>query len=958
MLSTAVMICSATLLANAPTTQMPQIPELKFEKYVLANGLNVILHEDHSTPIVGTNVWYHVGSKDERPGRTGFAHLFEHMMFQGSKHYDKVYFGPLQRVGGQLNGSTAMDRTNYWETVPSNYLELALWMESDRMGFLLPAMTQEKLDNQRDVVKNERRQSYENRPYGLVHEVILAALYPPNHPYSWPTIGSMKDITRASREDIADFFRRYYHPANASLCIAGDFNPAEAKRLVAKYFGPLPAGPKVTHPEPSTPVLTEEKRIQMTDRVGLARVYIVWPTPRQLTQEDAALDILGHVLAGGKTSRLYKALVREKQIAQDVQAYQDGQELTGEFAVVSTIRTGHTAAEVEAVIQEEIGRIQNEKPTGEEIDRAVNSFESHTIRSLESISGFGGRADRLNMYNILAGDPGYMVKDFARYGKVDAASVTAVAKKYLGPGRVVVEVVPGKEVTIAPDPLKPADAAREEMAKKAELRGREGEGTRGGGSLAQSLATDASESGRESLPHGSKEPKFQLPPIQRTRLSNGMEVLLVEKHELPLVNLHLLFSSGRAEDPADKPGLAEMTAAVWDEGTQKRTAEQIADELAGMGATLSVGADWDSTNVRLFTLKRHLAKALNVYVDVLRNPAFPQQELDRQRLAVLGRLTQVRNEPLALAPMAVNQLLYGAEHPYGHPQLGNPAVLRQMSSDELKNFHAATYRPEQAGLIAVGDITMAELTAALEPSLGEWKSAAGDLPEKKFPSVPPSKPTSLVLIDKPGAAQSVIEVALVGTMRKSPDYFPLSVMNAVFGGQFSSRLNLNLREQKGYTYGARSMFEWRVREAGPFVGSTSVQTAVTAAALTEFLKELDGMVGARPVEAKELDFCQKYITRGYMSSFETASQVATQLETLFTYKLPDDYFNTVVPNVEAVTTDDVMRVAKKYLALDRLSIVVVGDRKTIEPELRKLTVGKDLTVLQFDEAFKLEPGKN
>ena len=459
MLTLAATLCSATLLA-APTMPTPQIPELKFEKYTLANGLQVILHEDHTTPIVGVNVWYHVGSKDERPGRTGFAHLFEHMMFQGSKHFDKVYFGPIQSVGGRLNGSTATDRTNYWETVPANYLELALWMESDRMGFLLPAMSQAKLDNQRDVVKNERRQSYENRPYGLVHETILAALYPPNHPYNWPPIGSMQDVTAASREDIADFFRRYYHPANASLCIAGDFDPAEAKRLVEKYFGPIPAGPKVVHPRAWTPVLNQESRIHMTDRVGLARVYLVWPTPRQFTPEDAALDVLGHVLAGGKTSRLYRALVREKQIAQDVQAYQDGQELTSEFAVVATVRPGHTIAEVEAAITEELDRIKAEPPTAEELERAINTFEARLVRSLESVSEFGGRADRLNLYNTYTGDPGYMAKDFARYCRVGATQVMQTAKQFLGPGRVVVEVVPGSQVSIEPNPLVRAEAAR------------------------------------------------------------------------------------------------------------------------------------------------------------------------------------------------------------------------------------------------------------------------------------------------------------------------------------------------------------------------------------------------------------------------------------------------------------------------------------------------------------------
>ncbi len=937
----AVLLCSSILFATAPE-KMPHIPELKFQKYTLANGLDVILHEDHTTPIVGVNVWYHVGSKDERPGRTGFAHLFEHMMFQGSKHYDKVYFGPIQTVGGRLNGSTAMDRTNYWETVPSNYLELALWMESDRMGFLLPAMTQAKLDNQRDVVKNERRQSYENRPYGLVHEVILSTLYPPNHPYSWPTIGSMKDVSAASREDIADFFRRYYHPANASLCIAGDFDPAEAKKYVEKYFGPLPAGPKVIHPQPSTPELKHEKRIKMTDRVGLARVYIVWPTPRQFSQEDAALDLLGHILAGGKTSRLHRSLVRQKQIAQDVQAYQGGLDLTGEFSVIATIRSGHTIAEVEKQIADEIAKIQAEPPTQEEIDRAINVFEARLIRSLESVSEFGGRADRLNSYNIHTGDPGYMSKDFARYGAVTAAQVSEMAKTYLGAGRVVVEVVPGADVTIKPNPLEPAEAAREEMAKKL-------------APLAEFSPKVAGEgTGRESLPEGAAEPKFSLPPIQRGQLSNGMKLLLVEKHELPVINLHVVFPTGKASDPKDRPGLVEMTAAVWDEGTAKHSAEELAAELAGMGAHLSVAADWDDISVRLFTLTRHLSKALDIYADVLCEPTFPKDELHRQVLAAQGRLTQLRNEPTVLASLATAQLLYGFDHPYGHPQWGNAAILNGLKSADLKSFYDRNIRPDKASLIAVGDITMAELTQKLERVLGGWKSSSAANSTPDF-TLPQAKPTRMILIDKPHAAQSVIHFAMNGTHRNSPDYFPLNVMNMVFGGQFSSRLNMNLREQKGYTYGARSAFDWRVQQSGLYVASANVQTAVTAPALAEFLKEFDGMVGGHPVDAKELDFCQKYVTRGYTAGFETPSQVATQLETLVVYRLPDDYFNEVVPNIRAVTADDVLRVGKKYLAIQQMVIIVVGDRKLIEPELRKLPLGENLSVCHFDDDFRLLP---
>jgi zinc protease len=920
---------------------MPQIPELKFEKYTLPNGLQVILHEDHSTPIVCVNVWYHVGSKDERPGRTGFAHLFEHMMFQGSKHYDKVYFGPIQTAGGQLNGSTAMDRTNYWETVPSNYLELALWMESDRMGFLLPAMTQAKLDNQRDVVKNERRQSYENRPYGLVHETMLAAMYPPEHSYSWPTIGSMKDITEASRDDIADFFRRYYHPANASLCIAGDFDPAVAKRLVEKYFGPIPAGPKVTHPKPSTPELKEEKRIKMTDRVGLARVYYAWPTPRHFSTDDAALDLLGHVLGGGRTSRLYRALVREKQIAQDVQAHQDGQELTSDFGILASVRPGHTIAEVESAIAQEVTRIKAEPPTADEMERAVNTFESRMIRSLEPMGGFGGRADQMNLYNTYTGDPGYIVKDFARYASVSAAAVQEAAKKYLGPGRVVVEVEPGSEVTIEPNPLVSADTAREEMAKKLSPL------------PSFSLQLAAEGAGRESLPEGAAEPKFKLPPIQRAKLSNGMNVLLVEKHELPVVNLHVVFPTGRADDML-MPGFADMFAAVWDEGTAKRTSDDIASQLGDIGATLGVSADWDATGVRLFSLKRQLPRALDILFDVLRNPTFPEKELHRQQLAALARLSQIRNEPTVLASMAAVQLLYGSEHPYGHPQWGNPAVIKAIKRDQLEVYYRCL-RPEEAAVIAVGDITLAELTQRLEPALGNWQPSATS-PRGGY-EPPEQKPTRLVLVDKPHAAQSVFYIALLGSRRNTPDYFPQSVMNTVFGGQFSSRLNLNLREQKGYTYGARSAWDWRVRSEGLFVATSSVQTAVTAPALSEFLKELHDLAGARPVEAKELDFCKKYVTRGYTAGFETPSQVASQLETLLEYQLPDDYFNSVVPSVQAVSADDVTRVAKKYLALDRLAIVVVGDRAKIEPELRKLSVGKDLKVYRFNDAFRLEPAE-
>lgn len=931
---------SMTFGAETADVSIPKIP---YEKYTLPNGMDVILHEDHSTPVVGVDIWYHVGSKNEAPGRTGFAHLFEHMMFQGSKHFDDDYFLPLQKAGGSVNGSTSMDRTNYFETVPSNFLELALWMESDRMAFLLPAMTQQRLDNQRSVVKNERRQSYENRPYGLTMETILAALLPPDHPYSWPTIGSMADIDAASREDVADFFRRYYHPGNASLCIAGDFDPGEAKKLVEKYFAPIPAGPKAGKINPPVPELTESKRIKMTDRVGLARLYQSWITVPEFAPDDAELEILADVLAGGKTSRLYRRLVRDEQIAQDVSAVNSSEELGGMFMIIATARPGNTLSQLESAIADELKKIQDAPPMQAEIDRAVANSETGIVRSLEGVGGFGGRADRLNMYNVLTGDPGYLAKDFARIRKVDPQGVQRVASKYLSRNKVVLEVVPGKETTITLDPRAPAAEARVKLAKTIKVV-----------PVPESPAV-AEDAERVNMPDSKPEPAFKLPPIQRGKLNNGMNLMVVENHETPAVSIRVTFSYGRADDPADKFGRAGLTAAVWDEGTEKRTSEQIAEELADIGASLNVGIGADETSGSIYVLKRHLGKAIEILDDVLRHPTFPQAELDRQRNIALGRLVQIRNEPTVLAGLAVAQTIYGYDHPYGRPSLGTVDSLKSLTRKDLQDFQQAATDPSRATVIAVGDTTLEEIKGQLEQVFADWKNP-GKAGAAEF-APPVEKSASLILVDKPGAAQSVVVAALIGTVRKTPDYFQLVVMNAALGGQFTSRLNMNLREDKGYTYGANSRFEWQARDLGVFAASASVQTAVTAPALAEFIKELQDITGRRPVEGEELDFCKKFLTRGFPSGFETSSSLASQLETLVRFQLPDNYFDTVLPGIAAVATDAITAAAKKYIKTGNLDVIIVGDRTKIEQSLRELPIGKDLKVMQFDDAFRLVPVK-
>jgi len=1012
---------SAAVMGQAES----RIPPIRFEKYMLPNGLQVILHEDHSTPIVCVNIWYHVGSKDEQIGRTGFAHLFEHMMFQGSEHYDQDYFKPLQEAGGRLNGSTSQDRTNYWETVPSNYLELALWMESDRMGHLLPAMSQEKLDNQRDVVKNERRQSYENRPYGLVYETILAAMFPPEHPYSWPTIGYMEDLNRASREDIAQFFRRFYHPANASLCIAGDFDPAEAKHLVAKYFCPIPAGPKPPRRSPPLPRLTAEQRIRMTDRVGLARLYLVWPTVPEFTDDDAALELLAGILTAPKVGRLEKRLVRQLQIAQDVSASQQGQEWAGAFWITATLRAGQSMPELEKALLEEVHRLQQEPPSTDEVQQALHRLEAGWIGSLQSVGGFGGRADQLNYYNVMTGDPGNLSRDFQRLLRVRSEDVQRAARQYLTAARLVVEVQPGPTVTIEPDPRIPAAKAREALLQKQPLSSADGSeassavpsagqkavqdsaspqvlsrspgqeagsgpnrpsGGRTGEEPPSAKAETVEQPDRSRLPPPGPPPKFTFPPFTRGRLSNGLEVVLAEYHEMPLVVFQMLFRTGRSSDPAGKAGLAHLMAAVWDEGTQLRSSEELAAALARLGASLSLGADWDTSGARLFTLKHSWSEALRLYAEVICQPLFPEKELEREKQLTLGQLQQWRQDAVMLAHLAFSAALYGSDHPYGQPSLGTPPSIQSITRADVEAFYRTHIRPDQATLIVVGDIHSAELMPELEKTFASWRppKTGQPLPSVKtsdavsssegkpsagradagsprwaapLPKPPAFTGPRLLVMNKPAAPQSVICVGQIGAERNSPDYARLVVMNTIFGGQFSSRLNMNLRETHGFTYGVRSAFDWRPRQPGPFVAASSVHTEVTAPALLEFLKEMEGLRGVRPVTPEELEFAKNYLTRGYPAEFETAEQLASRLETLVEFDLPEDTFSRFVPEVQAVQPEEVHQMAQKFLQLDRLLMVIVGDRKKIEPALRQLPVGQALEVVDLDEAFRLVPAR-
>jgi zinc protease len=966
-----------TVGASAAKTVLPPI---KFTQFTLPNGLRVIFHEDHSTPIVAVNVWYHVGSKNEVPGRTGFAHLFEHMMFQGSLHHDNDYFIPLQEAGGTLNGSTNADRTNYWEVVPSNFLELALWLESDRMGYLLEALTEEKLANQRDVVKNEKRQNYDNRPYGLVSAKIAETMYPKNHPYHWLTIGSLDDLTAASREDVSDFFRRFYTPNNASLVIAGDINPAEARALVEKYFGTLKRGPEVQKVTPPRPIIEKEKRVTMEDRVSLPRVYMAWHTEPQYSSNDAPLDQLAFILAGGKGSRLYKSLVYEKQIAQDVSAFHPSRELAGQFQITATAKVGVKPEDIEKAIDEEIAKLKTEPPTIEEMERAYNARESSLIYGLQTVGGFGGKSDQLNAYAVFLNQPDYFQTDLLRYRSVTPSDVTRVANGYLTDKRLVLTVLPRQrgKTTGDPAPTSPTaaigtpsqqtgtQAATATTTPATKPGGATPAGvqpqtkteaaatTPAGATPPTTTAKRSADKGQDKSqlgglyiqPKPKADPRFKLPQIQRRKLSNGLEVLIVEQHEVPVVNMNLVLRTGGAADPQNRAGLASLTAALIDEGTKTRSALDISNQLAAIGARLGTGSDFDYTSMNLLTLSKHMDRALEIYSDVVTSPSFPENELELQRKSRLATLMQRRDDASAIAGNVYSSLLYGRNHPYGHPGMGDEESVSAATGDDIRRFYETYYRPNNAALIVAGDVTPATLMPKLERAFADWKR--GEVPAVTIAMPPAREKAAVYIVDKPGAAQSVLMIGQVGQPRSTPDYFPLLVMNTMLGGQFTSRVNMNLREEKGYTYGARTSFDYR-RSAGPFMATAGVQTAVTKESVFEFLKELRGIRGERPVTPAELEFSKQAIIRGFPRTFETPEQMANRLTDLVLYNLPDDYFNNYIARVRAVTVDDVNRVANRYLDPSRMAILVVGDRKVIEPGLRSLTdVGQTITFVDTE----------
>lgn len=890
------MLLAALIMVVAGVVSAQPLPEIKFEKYELSNGLDVILHEDHSIPTVTVNIVYHVGSKNEKRGRTGFAHLFEHLMFEGSEHNTEDFTPWMESIGGNNNASTSEDVTTYYDTVPSNHLERVLWIEADRMGFLPPAITQEKLDIQRDVVKNERRQRLDNQPYAKAYELTLTAMYPPEHPYSWSVIGSMEDLAAASLDDVKEFFQTFYIPNNASLVIAGDFNPAQAKEWVEKYFGVLPHGASIDRTQVWVPKLAGVKRIKAEDRVSLARFHSIWPTPPTYAQGDAEIDLFANIVGGGKTSRLYQALVYDQQIAQDVSAYNSGGELTSTFNVEVTVKEGHTLEEVEQAVDAVLKDVLEHGVKPDELKNAQNVREASFIRSMQRTLV---RAVRLNNYNTFLGDPGKFQWDVDRYTNATVAGVQTAAREWINlDNRVIVNILPQAEYE----------------AKTAEL-------------------------DWMKIPAEGSEPSFTPPSVQETKLANGLRMLLVEKHDLPLVQVNYILKSGWAADPADKPGSARLTADMLDEGTTTRKALKIAEDAKALGANLGSSSSFDGSYLTLNVLKKNLDEALSLMTDVLFNPTFPAEDLERLRKTYLGRIQQETKQPESVASKTFQRLLYGSSHPYSQPATGSGTVasISAITRDDLMNYYRTQYFAEDAALVVVGDITLDEAKAKLEKSFKNWKPVA--VVRTQIPEPPVAAGIKIYVVDKPEAPQSVVIAGHAGVKRSDPDFGVLEVANNALGGQFSSRLNLNLREDKGYTYGAGSYFSQR-RGAGPFAIQANVQTQFTDETITEIIKELNFVTSSKPVQGEELEKSKDNFIKSYPQSFETYGSLADQLNSIVLLDLPRDEWQTFVSKVSSVNDAQAAEAIKQHIHPNDLIIVVVGDRAQIEADLKKLNVGE------------------
>ncbi|WP_313455144.1 pitrilysin family protein [Stenotrophomonas sp.] len=920
-------LAPAPVLAKPAQTAKVDIP---FEEFTLPNGLRVVVHTDRKAPIVAVNIWYHVGSKDEPAGRTGFAHLFEHLMFQRSENHDGEYFEPFKQVGvtGQ-NGTTNTDRTNYFENVPTTALDMALWMESDRMGHLLGAIDQAALDEQRGVVQNEKRQG-ENQPYGQVWEKLNRALYPAGHPYHHSVIGSMNDLNAASLDDVKTWFRTWYGPNNAVLVLAGDIDVATAKEKVARYFGDIPAGPSMAQPKVDVAKRETSTRETMTDKVPQARIYRAWNVAEVGTTDIDQLQLFAQVLGGAKASRLDQRLLHQDKLVDNVSAGAYSSQLGSNFMIMATVKQGVDPAKVEAIIDEEVRKLIKDGPTAAELARGKTAFRAGFIRGIERIGGFGGKADALAECTVYEGDPGCFRRSLKVINDATAADVRGIGAKWLGPGDHTLVVEPGARVALAEEPSatpKPFNVP----------------------AVDPKYSTLPSQIDRSAgVPQTKQFPELKFPQLHRATLKNGTQVILAERHDIPVVQFSYEFPGGFTADQGRKSGTANFTMDLMGEGAGKLGALAFADAADMLGASMGASASLDSASVYLSALKENLAPSLALYADMLRTPRFDQGEIDRVKATWIAGIQQEKVNPNAVAMRVLPPLLYGKGHPYAIPFTGSgrEADIQSLTRQDLVDFHRDWLRPEQGTLIVVGDTTLKEIVPLLERQFGDWKST-GPAPQVKA-TVDVARPAKgrVFLIDQPGAVQANLFAGQVVPSTLDAGATRFDIANGVLGGDFTSRLNMNLREEKHWSYGARSSASSTLGQR-PWMAMAPVQIDKTGEAMAEMRREIaDFASGTEAITAPEVTRIRNIQTLSLPGAYETASAVMGTISGIVRYQRPDDYVFKRKAEIEAMTPAQVQQAAAT-LDPNALTWVVVGDLKQTEKEVRALNLG-EVTVIDAD----------
>ncbi|MEE4348805.1 MAG: pitrilysin family protein [Pacificimonas sp.] len=887
----------APAFAQGPSPELVAEVDIPYERFTLDNGLRVITHTDRKAPIVAVSTWYHVGSKDEPEGKTGFAHLFEHLMFNGTENDDRDFFEALQEIGATgYNGTTWLDRTNYFQNVPTPALERALFLESDRMGHLLGAVTEEKLQNQIGVVQNEKRQG-DNQPFGTVWYRILEGIFPEGHPYRHPTIGSMEDLENASMEDVREWFQKWYGPNNAVLVLAGDIDAETARPLVEKYFGDIPPGP--ANPgrlEGWVPQRDATVREYMEDRAPNARLYRVWAVPGLQESASRDLSVAAAILGSGETSRLYQRLVREEQLASSVSGYVQPFEAAGLMQLVVDLKPGADAARAEAILDEEVARFRAEGPTADEVGRVAMRAVSGTIRGLEAVGGFGGKAVTLAQGELYSEDPGYFKVQLNDYVAMTPERVRAAAAEWMGEGGYELEVQP-----------------------------------------VGTLTASAEGYDRSTPPAVGPLPELDFPDVERATLSNGIPVTFARRDAVPVVEIAAVFDAGDAADPKDALGTQALLLSLLDEGTETRSATEIAEAEETLGAGISASSSSDETRVSLSALTVNLGESLDLYADVIRNSAFDPDELERVRQIQLAAIERELSQPSAVARRLLPPLIYGETHPYGIPLTGTGTVegVRSVTRDDLFAFRNTWLRPDNAGFFVVGDTTLAEIVPMLEARFGDWQARGPVKGTKLFAPVEAPSESRIVLVDRPESPQSYIYAGYPLTVTGRDDDVALSIANVPLGGVFTSRLNMNLRETRGWSYGVRSGVGG-VREQQAFTVTAPVQADRTGESIAELRRELAEFVSDAPITADETAETVAFLAGRRPGAYESTGSVLGALIANASLGRPDNYQETYADRLRALTPEEIAARAAAEIDPDKLVWVVVGDADVVRPQLEQL----------------------